>query len=110
MLACLEAGRRIGLARRARDPEGADAGTGGIDSALSVNVHFGEVTVGPTGLHGWLDLIGETVNTCATLGSRTFGISQQAFRRLTPEHRRLFHKFSPPVIYQPEGSFRAARR
>ena len=68
---------------------------------LHVDVHFGEVTLGRMGRAGTFDVMGETVAIAATLGSRGFGLSQQAFRQLTPEHRQVFHKFTPPVIYQP---------
>jgi class 3 adenylate cyclase len=83
-----------------RDVDGWMKGRG-IDSWLHVNAHFGEVTLGRMGRAGLLDAIGETVNLTATLGSKDFALSQQAFRRLTPEHRRLFHKFSPPILYLP---------
>ena len=73
-----------------------------IGNSLHVNVHFGEVTLGRMGRAGNLDVIGETVAIAATLGSRGFGMSQQAFRQLTPEHRQLFHKFTPPVMYLPK--------
>jgi adenylate cyclase len=72
-----------------------------IGNSLTVSAHFGEVTLGAMGRAGRLDVIGETVAIAATLGSRGFGLSQQAFRQLTPEHRQVFHKFTPPVIYQP---------
>jgi class 3 adenylate cyclase len=72
-----------------------------IGDSLHVNAHFGEVTMGRMGRAGRLDVIGETVNIAATLGSRGFGLSQQAFRRLSSEHRRLFHRFTPPVLYLP---------
>jgi class 3 adenylate cyclase len=72
-----------------------------IGQSLQVNIHFGEVTLGRMGRAGHLDLIGETVNIAATLGARSFGLSQQAFRCLTPEHRKLFHRFTPPVLYLP---------
>ena len=74
-----------------------------IGQSLHVNVHFGEVTLGRMGRSGALDVIGETVAIAATLGSRSFGLSQQAFRCLTPEHRKLFHKFTPPVMYLPSS-------
>jgi class 3 adenylate cyclase len=73
-----------------------------IGHSLYVNAHFGEATLGRMGRAGHLDVIGETVHIAATLGSRGFGISQQAFRQLTPEHRQLFHKFTPPVMYLPK--------
>jgi hypothetical protein len=34
MVALLEIGRRIGVRRRANDPEGAQAGTGAVDGAV----------------------------------------------------------------------------
>jgi class 3 adenylate cyclase len=73
-----------------------------IGHSLYVNAHFGEATLGRMGRAGHLDVIGETVHIAATLGSRGFGLSQQAFRQLTPEHRQLFHKFTPPVMYLPK--------
>jgi class 3 adenylate cyclase len=73
-----------------------------IGNSLHVNVHFGEVTIGRMGRAGHLDVIGETVNVAATLGSLGFGLSQQAFRCLSPEHRRSFRRFTPPVLYLPD--------
>jgi class 3 adenylate cyclase len=73
-----------------------------IAQGLHVNVHFGEVTLGSMGRAGNLDVIGETVHVAATLGARSFAISQQAFRQLSPEHRQQFHKFTPPVMYLPK--------
>jgi adenylate cyclase len=73
-----------------------------LGQALQVDVHFGEVTLGRMGRAGNLDVMGETVNIAATLGSRGFGLSQQAFRQLTPEHRQRFQKFTPPVLYLPK--------
>jgi adenylate cyclase len=72
-----------------------------IAHGLHVNAHFGEVTLGTMGRAGRLDVIGETVHIAATLGSRSFGLTQQAFRCLTPEHRQRFRKFTPPVMYLP---------
>jgi len=72
-----------------------------IGTGLQVNAHFGEVTIGQMGRAGNVDVIGETVNIAAKLGSHSFGLSQQAFRCLSPEHRQQFHKFTPPVLYLP---------
>lgn len=74
-----------------------------LGESLLVNVHFGEVTLGRMGRASNLDLIGETVNIAASLGSRGFGLSQQAFRCLSAEHRKRFHKFTPPVMYSPSA-------
>jgi class 3 adenylate cyclase len=81
-----------------------------IGNSLHVNVHFGEITLGRMGRAGRLDIIGETVNIAASLGSRSFGLSQQAFRRLTPEHRQLFQRFTPPVLYLPTSQARPEER
>ena len=70
-----------------------------IGHSLFVNVHFGEVTLGRMGRAGNLDVMGETVLIAAKLGARGFGISQQAFRSLSPDNRKRFHKFTPPVLY-----------
>jgi class 3 adenylate cyclase len=72
-----------------------------IGQSLQVNAHFGEVTIGLMGRAGALDIIGETVNIAARLGSHSFGLSQQAFRCMSPEHRQRFRKFTPPVLYLP---------
>ena len=61
------------------------------------------VTSGPAPFAG-LDtniIIGQTVNVTATMGRSDFALSQQAFRCLTPEHRRLFRRFTPPILYLP---------
>jgi adenylate cyclase len=73
-----------------------------IAQSLHVNVHFGEVTLGAMGRAGHLDVIGETVHIAATLGARSFALSQQAFRQLSPEHRQQFARFTPPVTYLPK--------
>jgi class 3 adenylate cyclase len=75
-----------------------------LASSLDVKAHFGEVTLGRMGRAGHLDVIGETVHIAATLGSRGFGLSQQAFRCLSPEHRALFRRFTPPVTYLPAST------
>ena len=72
-----------------------------LGDSLQVNVHFGEVTLGRIGRAAQLDVIGETVAIAATLGAREFGLSQQAFRRLSPEHRKLFQRYTPPIQYRP---------
>ena len=73
-----------------------------IDSGMHVNCHFGEVTMGKLGSVDRLDVIGETVNVCATLPHQGVTLSPQAFRCLTPEHRRAFHRYTPPITYHPD--------
>lgn len=72
-----------------------------IQSGLHVNVHSGPVAMGKLGSIDRLDVIGEAVNVCATLPHRGVTLSQQAFRRLKPENRRAFQRFSPPITYHP---------
>jgi hypothetical protein len=48
-------------------------------------------------------VVGDSVNIAATLdrgrNQGKFIISPQVFRKLRPETRKYFHKFTPPVIY-----------
>lgn len=76
----------------------------GVASGLHVNAHFGEVTMGKMGGIDRLDMIGETVNICATLPHRGVTLSPQAFRCLSPENRRQFHRYTPPITYHPEAN------
>jgi class 3 adenylate cyclase len=77
----------------------------GFSNKLQVTVHFGEIAVGlfGTGHCRGLDVMGDSVNTAATLeksGHRgRLILSAQAFRKLAPPTRRLFHKFTEPVVY-----------
>jgi len=73
-----------------------------MPNRLHVNAHFGQVTLGSMGHKRVLDVIGDTVNITATLGAKAFGLTAQAFRCLTPEHRRMFHRFTPPILYLAE--------
>lgn len=58
--------------------------------------------MGKAGGLAQLDVIGETVNVCATLPHQGVTLSPQAFRRLRPEHRKMFHRHTPPITYRPE--------
>ncbi|MBI3724486.1 adenylate/guanylate cyclase domain-containing protein [bacterium] len=72
-------------------------------SRLIVKAHVGEVVAGPYGAKGEkrFDLLGREVNVAATLLSRSFAISVDAFRKLSPETRKRFKKHTPPVTYIP---------
>jgi class 3 adenylate cyclase len=80
----------------------------GIPTRLKATCHFGEVAVGPFGPAGsrGIDVIGEAVNIAAMLERGDKGgrlvISPQAFRKLGPDTRKLFHKFTPPIVYVAE--------
>lgn len=66
-----------------------------------IRVHCGTVTCGPIGTREekHFDLFGATVNTAATVQSRGFAMTPQAFRKLEPETRKLFKKHTPPITY-----------
>lgn len=79
----------------------------GFHCSLYVNCHVGDVTIGPMGAKGFekIDVIGQTVNVCATLSKRGFAMSPQAFRSLSAESRKHFKKFTPPITYHPVAEF-----
>jgi len=68
-------------------------------SRLVVKAHFGPVIAGPYGSEGRFDVVGNTVNTAATLEAREFALSAQAFRQLSPPMRQHFKKHTPPITY-----------
>ncbi|MEZ7891878.1 MAG: adenylate/guanylate cyclase domain-containing protein [Candidatus Wallbacteria bacterium] len=72
-----------------------------VQTRLIVKTHFGCAAYGPLGPAGNKrpDVLGETVNTAATLNSKNFAISPQAFRKLSPQTRKLFAKYTPPITY-----------
>ncbi len=72
-----------------------------VHTRLIVKAHFGPAACGKirSGDGRRLDVFGETVNTAATLASKGFAISPQAFRKLSAETRKIFHKLTPPVTY-----------
>jgi class 3 adenylate cyclase len=80
----------------------------GWDSRLIVKAHFGTAVAGPFGPRADRrhDVIGGAVNLAATLPTRSFALSAQAFRKLSPEVRRRFMKHTPPITYIPVGSQR----
>ena len=76
-----------------------------IDMKMHIGVHFGEVAIGPLGQDPLrtIDVLGDPVSRAAVLAGREyrgkFVITPQAFRKLKPETRKRFHKFTPPVVY-----------
>jgi len=77
----------------------------GAKCSVRFQLHVGDVAVGRFGDTGAIDVIGDEVNTTARLGRREdrFVISPQLFRRLKPPTRKLFHKFTPPIVYVAES-------
>lgn len=75
----------------------------GWHSTLVVKLHAGEVVCGAFGARGEkrFDVIGGEVNICARLPTRSFALSAEAFRALTPDGRRRFKKHTLPVTYIP---------
>ena len=50
-----------------------------------------------------IDAFGESINTTFIMNGRPFkarfNISPQLFRKLDKDTRKIFHKFTPPVVY-----------
>lgn len=80
----------------------------GFANRLRITAHFGEVAIGLLGEGHCrqLDILGDSVNTAAMLERAGHGgrlvISPQAFRKLSPSTRKLFHRFTPPQVYLAE--------
>jgi class 3 adenylate cyclase len=80
----------------------------GYPNRLRVTAHFGEAAIGPYGFgrHIRMDVFGDCVNTAAMLGRGEHKgrliISPQAFRKLSPQTRKKFHKHTPPIVYLAE--------
>jgi len=75
----------------------------GLESRLAVSAHYGEASIGPFGPERRLDIFGDNVNRAATAaaGDRRvdFVITPEAFRRLESDTRKLFKKYTPPIVY-----------
>jgi class 3 adenylate cyclase len=75
----------------------------GHDSRVAVSAHYGEATIGPFGPEKRLDVIGEAVNRAfitERLGHGSeFTITPETFRKLATDTRKLFRKYTPPVVY-----------
>lgn len=78
----------------------------GWDSRVVLKAHFGTAVAGPFGLEGRFDVIGNEVNTAATLPARTVSLSAEAFRRLGADERKAWKKHTAPVVYIPAGDQR----
>ena len=73
----------------------------GWDSRLVVKAHFGSAVAGPFGVEGHFDVIGNEVNTAATLPARTVTLSAEAFRCLGESERKAWKKHTAPTVYIP---------
>ncbi|MCE0497830.1 MAG: adenylate/guanylate cyclase domain-containing protein [Methylacidiphilales bacterium] len=75
----------------------------GADCRHHVRIHFGPMCHGLLGTRDdkKTDVLGSTVNTLFMLKAPGFVLTPEAFRKLTPETRKLFKKHTPPVFYIP---------
>ena len=78
----------------------------GYSNKVTFCLHFGEVILGRLPPVDSIDVFGDTVNIAFILDreghSGRFIISSQVFRKLKPETRKRFHKFTHPVVYLAE--------
>lgn len=68
-------------------------------SRLAVNAHVGPAAIGRL-KNNSLEMVGEAVATVYSMGKKQFLLSPQAFRKLSPETRKAFRKFTPPIVYR----------
>ncbi|MBS1971271.1 MAG: hypothetical protein JSU04_13260 [Bdellovibrionales bacterium] len=68
-------------------------------SKFAMNGHVGAAAIGSL-RNNSLEIVGEAVSMVYSMGKKQFVISPQAFRKLTPETRKEFHKFTPPIVYR----------
>jgi hypothetical protein len=71
-----------------------------IPSKFAMNSHVGEGTMG-TLSNGQTEIVGEVVGTVYSMGKKQFQLSAQVFRKLSPETRKAFRKFTPTIAYLP---------
>ena len=78
----------------------------GKKTGLRVGVHYGSFATCVLPPIEDPDLIGATINIAATLGSggqnkhrSKFIITPEAFRKLHHDTRKLFHKYTEPIVY-----------
>ena len=77
----------------------------GYNNRFSFSAHVGEVTMGTIGINPFsaLDAFGDAINVAFTMEGKPFrnrfSLSPQLFRRLGKETRKIFHKFTPQIVY-----------
>ena len=76
---------------------------GGVDTQQIMKAHFGSVVASMVGTRTDKrpDIFGDVVATAVVMRSRGFALTAQAFRKLSPETRKLFKKHTPPISYIP---------
>jgi class 3 adenylate cyclase len=77
----------------------------GFSNRFSFSSHVGEVTLGYIGVDPFvsLDSFGDAINVTFTMEGKPFRnrftISPRLFRRLGKDTRRIFHKYTPQIVY-----------
>ncbi|MCP4163731.1 MAG: hypothetical protein GY760_27035 [Deltaproteobacteria bacterium] len=77
----------------------------GFNTKASFSNHYGEVTIGKLGIKPFesIDAFGESINTTFVMNGKPFrgrfNISPQLFRKLDRETRKIFHKYTPQIMY-----------
>ncbi len=82
---------------------------GGTALKIRIGAHYGPFGLASFEPFDQPDLLGETVNIAAMLGSGGQSshrdrliLTPEAFRKLGPQMRKTFHKFTEPVVYLAE--------
>ena len=77
-----------------------------LPNRFTFAAHFGAVTVVKLPPVQGLDILGDTINIAARLegglSKGRFVISPQVFRKLSPQTRKKFHRYTPPIVYYAE--------
>lgn len=77
----------------------------GFANRLRITAHFGEAAIGLLGedRNRSIDVLGHAVNVASVLERGEHAgrliISPQAFRRLSSATRKVFHRYTPPIVY-----------
>ena len=77
----------------------------GFNHRAAFSAHYGEIAVGPFGREPFAstDAFGDAINVTFLMNGKPFrgrfSITPQLFRKLKPDTRKKFHKFTPPVSY-----------
>ena len=70
----------------------------GWECRAAVKIHVGTAVAGPYGLAGTFDVLGNDVNTCASLHSPGVALTVEAFRALGADLRKRFKKRKPSCL------------
>ena len=77
----------------------------GFNNKVSFSNHYGEITIGKLGVEPFetIDAFGDSINTTFVMNGKPFrgrfNISPQLFRKLNSETRKIFHKYTPSIVY-----------